>query len=147
MLTVRAQSPSQNISPPDNDPGPSNPAPNSLPRDTKDSIPTSDSNEPSRPEPPVPHSSPPQPAQVLTEAASVHSLPIGHVSTVHAPPQRPSTARSPPSPGTYTTPPSQLHSQSSSVTVHPTRDRLTRRRSTMEVNSHCLYLFANSPEG
>lgn len=149
VLTVHAQSPAHNLSPPDIDPGPSNQTAHSL-RNTKDSIPASEPNDSSRPDPdpdPDPaYPSPAQTTQVPTEAASVHSLPVGHVSAVHSPLQRPSTARSPPSPDTYATHLSPLHTQSSSVTVDPARGHPIRRRSTMEVNSRALCLFADSLE-
>lgn len=90
---------------------------------------------------PAPHAShsTPQTTQEDTEAVSIHSLPIGHVSTAHAPPQRPSTARSPPSSDAYATPPSPLHTQSASVSA-------SMRRSAVEVNFRVLFLRANPPE-
>lgn len=63
------------------------------------------------------------------EAASVQSLPVGHVSAVHLPPDRPSTARSP---DAYPHP-DPLHTPSSSVTVGP-----PTRRPAIEVNSRAL---------
>ena len=105
----------------DDDPGPSNPTP----RDTKHPVPTTNST-------PLD-----QTTQEHTEAASVQSVPVGHVSALHSPPQRPSSARSPPS-DIYATHPDLLHTQSSSVTVDPPSDRLSRRRSTLEVKSRVL---------
>ena len=135
MLTVHAQS----TPPPDEDPGPSNHTAHSLLGNAKDSMPASDPTGSTRPDPSAAHPPSAQTTQEPAEATSVHCLPVEHVAAVHS--QRPSTARSS---DAHATPPSQLHTQSSSVTADPVRDRQTRRRSTLEVIP-VLFASAQTP--
>ncbi|KAF8140119.1 hypothetical protein EV363DRAFT_1444547 [Boletus edulis] len=81
-----------------------------------------------------------------TEAVSVHSLPVGHVAALDSPPQRPSTARSPPSSDTHASHTAQPQTQSSTVSVEPAGDRSSRRRSAMEplrFNNRLSGFFSN----
>ncbi|KAF8559225.1 hypothetical protein OG21DRAFT_1503131 [Imleria badia] len=106
---------------PDDDPGPSN--------TTKDTA---------QPTPRDTHST-----HEHTEAASIHSLPVGHVASPLPSPQRPSTARSPPSSDTR---PTELLTHSSIVSVDPGADRTARRRSTVEplrFNNRLSGFFSN----